>query len=57
MHVGWGGGGGGGAISKSFCLQYKLPLNYTFLARTPPHTHVRNIDYTLPQSIPILMRA
>ena len=48
MHIGWGGGGCGGYIQK-FLSTVLVPLNYTFLARNPPHTHTHT-KYSLPPS-------
>ena len=53
MHIGWGGGGVG--YIQKFLSTVSVPLNYTFLARTQPHTHARNIAYFFLQSIPILL--
>ena len=53
MHIGWGGGGGG-YIQKFPSTVLVPPQLYISSTHPTAHTHVRNIAYPLPQSIPIL---
>ena len=55
MHIGLGGGGGGGYILQKFpSTVLDPPQLYISSTHTTAHTHIQNIAYPFPQSIPIL---